>query len=239
MANFVDLDPSTITRMEENTSGDREALARISDYQRERVPYVITCAQWERVGRYIVFYVNPSSVDISLSWREQDQVIKGGIVRHSWRSHKSYVQEVKLAFTFQTGNTMPRIIEGEVVKGPGLDNLYDMLELSDLSRIDPDTGEPNYVRIFFNTAMFPVFNIVGFFDPDEFTIPQTADEPFNIEFNRTFTARIFYPKITSYVQLSQALKSSGMLGRIATSNKDQIEGELGDFVIPDSGSIVA
>ena len=211
MPRFVDLKPSEITKLLDTSAGEKEALARVSDYKRERVPFYITDLLWERAGYFVVMYCNPKSVNIKLSWREKDQVIKGGIVRHSWRSHGSYLQEVQFDFEFQTGNTMPRIVDNKIVRGPGLDNLYELLELFDHPRIDPVTGEPNYTRIFFNTAMFPTFNLLGFFDPEDFTIPQTADEPNGISFNQSFTSRIIYPKVTNASQLVLAFNESGAL----------------------------
>ncbi len=122
MPRFVDLKPSEITKLLDTSAGEKEALARVSDYKRERVPFYITDLLWERAGYFVVMYCNPKSVNIKLSWREKDQVIKGGIVRHSWRSHGSYLQEVQFDFEFQTGNTMPRIVDNKIVRGPGLDN---------------------------------------------------------------------------------------------------------------------
>lgn len=214
MVKFYELDAEELREIQaQQETTEREVGDR--PFQHDRVPFWLTCPKWQDRGsgtgsRAIVLFCNPSEVDIEFSWRESEQEVKGGMVRHSWRNRKgnTYVKEVKLGFTFQTGNTMPYLDEnGDIQVAQGLRNLYDTLELLDEERIWK--GRANYVQIGFNSSTFPRIVLTGFFDPDEFSIPQSAEELHGFSFQLNFTARKIYPDMTQARQLVEAFKDSG------------------------------
>jgi hypothetical protein len=208
MARLIDLDPNIVAEVEAvTTAGQIQDAVGDRDYRGLRRPFYITCRKWaEEEGRYIILYCNPSDVEFRFPWRESEQEIKGGMVRHSWRNKGTYLKEPGLSITYQTGNVMPRIANGAVEMSPGLSNLYDFMELLDEDRVY--NSRPNYVEIAFNSMTFPVLVIHGFFAPEDFTLPQSSEELHGFSFSIEFTARTFHPDITKASTLVQAFKGS-------------------------------
>jgi len=203
MPQFTDYDPKgPIAQM---VSRATETYAS-RDFKHKRVPFIITCEKWSAVQRHIILYCNPSEAEFSFPFREAEQEIKGGIVRHSWRSHGSYFREPTIDFTFHTGNVMPRLENGRVEMAPGLENLYDMLELLDTERLW--RNQANYVSIAFNSMTFPSLVMRGFFSTDDFTIPQSVDKLHGFDFSLKFVARSFTPSINTSRELVAAFRDS-------------------------------
>jgi len=205
MVRLIDLDPKVIAHIDSlaDVNAGLDAI-RERDYRGDRTPFYLTCRKWDFV---VLLYCNPSEVEFRFPWRESDQEVKGGMVRHSWRNKGTYLKEPIISFTFQTGNIMPRVVNNEVIMSPGLTNLYYIMELLDEDRIYK--GQPNYVEIAFNSMTFPVLVLSGFFSPDDFTIPQSSEDIHGFSFTLEFTARKFFPDITSKSQLIKAFKGSG------------------------------
>lgn len=97
----------------------------------------------------------------------------------------------------------------DVKMAPGLVNMYAMMELLDEQRIWK--GRPNYVQIGFNSWTFPVLTLVGFFDPSDFLIPQTAENPNSVEFSISFTMRESDPHLTKATDLINQFKGSALI----------------------------
>jgi len=181
----------------------------------DRAPFLITTERDIPNNKYIFLYCNPAEVSFQQGMRGAEQKVRGGAVQHVWfdrNGNKSFFDEPTLGFQFQSGNTIPVIInEGAAKAAPGLNNVFDLLDLLDQPRV-LDDGRPNYVYIVYTSRNFPSLTLVGFFTPEGFSFTDSADDPTVLNLSANFLMYDSYPRLSSANVLVQMFADYGMRG---------------------------
>jgi hypothetical protein len=159
-------------------------------------------------GRYIVMYINPGEAQFSYPKRANLQKCKGGEVLHTWynKRRRTYLDEPKIQFVFQTGNLMPMLQVGsKVAIRQGHDNFLEFMALFDT---DPllSNGQPNHHYVIYNSPLYPYLICKGWFDPAGPTLVHTAQDPFQVTYSIGFSVHSTYPPISDVVKLREAFQ---------------------------------
>lgn len=182
-----------------------------------RAPIIITCENWIAYGRYIILWVNPSSVQWHFKMRGMEQQTRSGYIQHYWRSveRSTFFDEPEIDITFQTGNILPvRLYESSwggsstvSYMPPGLLDYYDFFDLLDDKKILSD-GRPNSVYILYHSLLYPSITLRGFFKPDAgITITDDAEHPSGHTWTSTFRIRASNPPFYRSNELFNAWNS--------------------------------
>lgn len=172
-----------------------------------RDPMVVSCKQWERLGRRIEFFVNP--LDMNWNFPRRGTAVKtlGGVVRNVWRNRLrqaarggTYYDEGTVAITFQTGNIMPSAAYQDDAElqtlddiavavanprvPPGLQDLYDFFELLDTPALWGATENRHTIR--HHSRAFPNLYMEGFFTEDSFNLSEVATDGNRVQWTATF-----------------------------------------------------
>lgn len=180
----------------------------------------------------IFLAINPSSVNWTVSQRGVEAKNKSGTVHHYWydSTRKTYFDDPKITFNFQTGNIMPLPGQSDPLynvrmktrddgskfpdtddyspvnkMSPGLKNFYQFLSLVDQQKITTK-GAANFIHILYRSNIFPSMVLTGLFDPQ--VVVQFQDDsqnPYKITgWTATFTVFSTTPKLNNYAELSKA-----------------------------------
>ena len=181
----------------------------------------------EYVDRFMQFWVNPSECTWSVGTRSAFDRTSGGIVHHeipipTKNGHRTTRFDLpSVVIAFQSGIITP---DGYNHIGPrgndslsplmghGLGNFYDFLDLLDRQNV-MDNGLPNYVNIYYVSAVFGYKGIwlQGFFDDSGTSWTETAEQPNTItSWTSTFTVFKSFPPLHKLRQNYIAPKVKGV-----------------------------
>lgn len=233
MTDLSDLDLKTFRKI---VDGDETAVqGRAPDSligtgferDRARVPWVFTNRNWIRNQgrRAITMWVNPSSIQLEMPKRATIEKNAGGMTVHEIkiRGRDTVYDEPTITFEASAGNIIPieiRDILGETVDRipqPGLVNMYDMMELLGESYQIESTGEPNFAMFWMSSYAFPSLGVVGFFDPQVFSVSHDAENPFSATYSLKFEVVSTNPRLDKSADLLRAFKTTmvGLPGSIS------------------------
>lgn len=181
-----------------------------------RSPFIFTSVKWRREGKFIAWFANPSEITWKIPLRGTDQQTKTGRVTHNWFDSRrgTFYDEPQLTFNFQSGNIMPFIQRKnqrpQVINNSGLDNFYKLLELMQQERFTPDTGENNFISIFYNSNIFPTMSLVGMFrQEDGISFTDSGENPLQVNsWTAGFTVYETHPPLNSANALIDAFGRS-------------------------------
>jgi len=166
-----------------------------------RSPMILTSRRWfSYLKRVIVLFVNPREMTWNFPRRETMEKTAAGTVRNVWRNQfrGRYYDEPTISMSFQGGNIMPSagwvqtvssgVNRGRTVENfsyspndpgvpPGLSNFYDFLELLDEPGLIGNIENEHI--ILHRSRVFPELQIYGYFEPEGFSMPETADDSGN------------------------------------------------------------
>ncbi len=170
-----------------------------------RVPFLITCRLWEEHGvstfagtrpglRFITMPVNPTKVIHRHGHRMQEEKTAGGRALHTWkhRHRRSFADEPLLTFNFHSGNLASgrQAENGALIPATGRRAMLELIRLLDEEKAIPSkvngktitkgVGEPNFVRITYQSILFPFVTLEGFFTPEGLEWVDDADRPLEI-----------------------------------------------------------
>ena len=191
-----------------------------------RRPFVFTCNRWislkNKESKVILWNANPSSVSWRMAIRATEQKTRRGTVLHVWRDkiRGTYFDEPVLTFNLQVGNIIPVITRagenGQIVDASmprGLQNFYEFLNLLDEEKIiikGDKKGQPNFVYIIYNSMIFPVITLMGFFDPGGVSFDDTSENPNTVSsLTASFTVYRTEPHFSNAAGLAQLFGSIG------------------------------
>ena len=220
----ADLKPIPATNTSANSNTSQKNSAKFKGTTVSRVAFALTCQKWlsEKTPRYIYCNVNPSQVSWDFPIRAVDQLTLGGRVQHVWRTYqrRSYFDEPKVKFTFQSGNILPVSLDntGSTSKSnlgvpAGLNNFYSFFELINQPRVfNGSTGsrQVNTMYILYNSRVFPQMTLSGMWNPEGLTFEESADNPHQVTWSSSFTVYDSSPEFGSgTINMINAYRAAG------------------------------
>lgn len=162
------------------------------------------------VGKYILMFVNPSEANWEFPTRRSLQKCKGGEVMHAWynKKRKTYFDELRLNFTFQTGNIMPMLqSETAVALRPGHDNFFEFMGLLDTHSVLAN-GQPNLQYIIYNSPLYPYLVLQGWFRPEGPTLVDSSSDPYQKQYTIGFSVHNTFPHIADPAALRSVFQNT-------------------------------
>ena len=196
LQNVVDTVNARKGRSTPSSNNDTDNSSRATH---ARTPFEMDCVTWRKKKKKIVFRCNPSDYNISFPSRGSTQNVKSGKVFYWWKNSikNSHFDLPDITFTFQTGNIVPILGEGDAMYVPsGLNNFYEFMSLIDEDKMLAD-GTPNFITIQHHSAAFPNLTLTGFFDPSKGVgIKETAGDSV-LTWDHSFFIHDSIPKMNS------------------------------------------
>jgi len=195
-----------------------------TQYRLEKgVPYLpsgsgLTGAE-RKDSQYIVFLINPHSINITQSIRGSEAKTRVGTVHYMWQDplKRTFFDEPTFSFTFDSGNLLPWTYlnnpgatpqTNPMRVPPGLTTFYRFLTLLDEIKAMPD-GRPNFTYITINTVKFPRMTLAGWFTPEGVSgVTDSADDPNHLTWSANFHCRATYPRLYNSLELMTAFRQA-------------------------------
>lgn len=161
-----------------NLAGGGSSKAKINGVKRDA--WVMTTTEWLKSGRGMVWECNPSDVTWSMPQRSMHTKNLRGTVLHVWPDSErgTFYDEFRVHMNFQSGSILPLNDNGNVTPSGGIKNFYDFMQLVDCPKLTSDNPPaPNFVKIYYNSNLFPKLTLIGMFDSNGISFTDSAQEP--------------------------------------------------------------